>query len=624
MDVHLRGRKISLDPSYERGRGEEAQIFVPPGLSGKAVKVFKPPTHPDYESRPDAQAVARERIAEHQEKLPAFPKGLPLHAVVPEELVYDSRGKIAGYTMRFIAGADQIARFAEQPFRQNGVPAQRVVSIFQDLWGTVDGLHQKGVIIGDFHHYNVLVAGSEAFLIDTDSFQFDRFLCTMYTERFVDPLLCDPLASSPELVRPYAPDADWYAFSVMFMQSLLFTGPYDGVYRPRNPAAHIPFDARPLRRITIFHPDVRCLKIALPPSVLPDDLLHHFHEVFEKDRRGIFPRNLLESLQWTRCTNCGMEHARRTCPHCAHAAPAPEKVAVKVLGNVTSRTVFRTRGVILFAAMQGGVLRWLYHEDGMFRREDQSMVMTGRIDPQVRYRICGERTMLGRENVLVTLGPAGRQERATVDCYGTLSIFDANERRRYWVQSGHLMRDGQFAPERIGDVLTDQTLFWVGKDFGFGFYRAGTLHIAFVFDADRPGLNDGVKIPRFQGQLIDSTCVFGKDVCWFFLALQERGKIVHRCFVIDRTGTVLAEDQGSPGNGDWLSGIRGKCASGNFLLAATDNGIVRLEAANGKITKTKEFPNTEPFVNAGSHIFLEPDGGLYVVSGHEISLLTIS
>ena len=51
-----------------------------------------------------------------------------------------------------------------------------------------------------------------------------------------------------------------------------------GLRTPRR----ITHDARPLHRITIFHPEVKYPKHAVPYGVLPDDILQYFHLVFEK------------------------------------------------------------------------------------------------------------------------------------------------------------------------------------------------------------------------------------------------------------------------------------------------------------------------------------------------------
>ena len=168
-----------------------------------------------------------------------------------------------------------------------------------------------------------------------------------------------------------------------------------------------------------------------------------------------------------------------------------------------------------------------------------------------------------------------------------------------------------------------QTLFWVGPTFGFGFYRAGNLSVYFVFDTNKKGIKDTLKLPPLRGQLIDSTCFFTKEYCWFFSSTQNAGKITNSCTVIRSDGSIVASISGNPNDIPWLSDIRGKCAAGNFLLSATDEGIVRVEPANGTIAVTREFPDTEPFVNAGSNLFASSQG-LYVVDGQEIQLLKIT
>jgi len=200
-------------------------------------------------------------------------------------------------------------------------------------------------------------------------------------------------------------------------------------------------------------------------------------------------------------------------------------------------------------------------------------------------------------------------------------MFGANAERYYWVQMGRLLRDAPIAPKHIGNVLANQTLFWVGSAFGFGFYRAGNLSVAFVFDAEQPGINDSVKLPPLRGQLVDSTCFFTRDYCWFLVAMQEKGKTINRCIVVEFDGSVKATAKAEAGDGSWLSRLRGKCAVGNFLFAATDSGIIRVELDGDSIVKTGEFPDTEPFVSSGSHLF--PGEGIYVVDRNEIRLVQI-
>ncbi len=109
----------------------------------------------------------------------------------------------------------------------------------------------------------------------------------------------------------------------MVMQSLVCVGPYGGVHRPADKAARVAQAARPLRRLTVFHPEVVYPKPAIPYRLLPDDLRHHLHLVFEGgiSIEGRFLGSLLEALVWTRCPLCGAEHAREVCPTCAATPP---------------------------------------------------------------------------------------------------------------------------------------------------------------------------------------------------------------------------------------------------------------------------------------------------------------
>ena len=623
--VYVKDRRVRLDPTRSIGKGGEADVFDVGG--GVALKLFKPPSHPDYQGQPHEQQAAEVRITTHQQKLPELmtrANVLPGRVITPISLATNQAGsQILGYTMKFLDGTEILLRFTDRGFRQTGVENQEVVDIFCDLHPTVAGIHGASFVIGDFNDLNILVRGTEAWLIDADSFQFGPYKCTMFTQRFVDPLLCDPKRSSLMLARPHNQGSDWYSFAVMLMQCLLFVDPYGGIYRPKQKGQRIPHGARPLHRITVFNPEVKYPKPAIHFGVLPDELLHHFHLVFEKDQRDPFPLSLLQGIRWTTCPNCGAEHARTQCPQCAEMAPGIVKERIQVRGQVTATRIFQTDGQILFAAYQGGRMRWLYHQNGQYRREDQLVVFSGDLDRNIRYRIRGDQTLLGSGSNLVTLQRGQEPDKISVDTYHNLPIFDANSRRRYWLDQGRLYCDGQFGRDYLGDVLRGQTLFWVGPKFGFGFYRAGTLNIAFVFDAEHRGINDSVKIPGLRGQLVDSTCYFTKDRCWFLISVQEGGKIFNRCYLIRPDGTVEASAEAESGDDSWLARLRGKCAAGHFLMVATDEGLVRVERSGDQLVVSKEFPDTEPFVDAGCHLFPCKEG-IYAVDQHEVRLLKIS
>ena len=620
MDVYLRGKRIKLDPSKSLGKGGEADIFDLGG--GRALKLFKSPAHPDYQGLPSEQKAAEQRIALHQKKLQAFPAGLPRQVIAPEELATDRSGRsVVGYAMPVVAPAEPLLRYGEPTFRRAGVANGEVIRLFRDIHTVVSRLHTAGVVIGDFNDLNVLVTtGVQPRFIDADSFQFGPYPCAVFTERFVDPLLCDRGGTAPRLARPYNPDADWYAFAALLMQSLLFVAPYGGVYLPKDISRRIPNGARPLHRITVFHPEVRYPKPATRWEVLSDDLLQYLHRVFEKDERGPFPAGLLDRLQFVACPHCGVEHARASCPFCAPGAAAHARTVVTVRGEVACARVFETTGVVLHACVEKGIARFLYHEAGAYRREDGSVVFRGDLDPSLRFAILGAATLVGRGGELAVLSPGRGPERLSVDSDGTGPAFASNGRHRYWTSAGRLLRDDA---DGVGDVLAGQTRIWAGPTFGFGLYRASNLSVAFTFDSERRGINDTLRLPPLHGQLVDAACVLDERRAWLLLALHHAGRTRHLCLTYSRKGNLKATAEATAGDGSWLGTLRGKCATQGMLLAATDAGIVRIEVRDGALQQTREFPDTEPFVDADRQLLIGKDG-VYVVGRREITALKMN
>jgi hypothetical protein len=629
-EVWVAHRRVSLDPAHFLGKGGEAEVFDVGG--GLALKYYKAPDHADFAGHPEEQRAAQQRCVARQDKLREFPKSLPQRVVAPMDLATDRSGKsIVGYTMSLVAAAEPLLKFSE-PGLHRGTPGSVITEVFRDLHATVSALHQARVVIGDFNDLNVLVTGSAAYLIDADSFQYGPYRCEVFTDRFVDPLLCDPQAPSPVPIRPFGTDSDWYAFEVMLMQSLLCVGPYGGVYRPKHKSRQVPQAARPLRGITVFHPEVVYPKPAVPWGVLPDDLLQRFHASFSDRQRGPFPPSLFESLRWTRCLQCGTEHARAACPTCRPSAPAATREVITVRGRVSARRFFRTPGVILYATIQNGEPRWVFHEGGAYRRENGARLFEGALDPSLRFAVQESATLVGRPGRLATLNASGAAELVSVDGHAGCTAFDANFGARFWCEGGHLWKNASaetrsgvsLGPEIVGDVLGGQTRFWVGPEFGFGFYQAASIARAFVFDVTRTGINDSVSLPHAPGRILDSGCSFAKDRLWFFLFTESRGTVTNQCTLIGRDGAILAEARTRRGDGaSWLDASSGACAAAEYLFAPTDAGIVRVEARGGSLVQTREFPDTEPFVDASSRLLPGPEG-LYVADTHEISLLKMS
>lgn len=619
--LFINGILVNIDVRKSLGKGMEADVYR---VGDKAVKIFKGPTHSDLLTDFDRES-ARVKIEEHQQKLRMFPKGLPPRVVVPIDLVQDQSGKIVGYTMRLVDNPTQARAFSEVAERAKGLDPNQIVSFMLDLHGTVGGLHSKGVVIGDFNDLNILASGPEAYVIDADSFQYGQFFCRMYTEEFVDPRLCDPDGNSPVLRGYHDDDSDWYAYHAMLFKLMLCVGPFGGVYRPSKRRDAILHTQRPLKGVSVFNPEVIYPKKAVHFRFLSDDILHHFQGVFEKGVRSEFPKTLLAGVRWTTCQSCGALHARRSCPDCQVAPPAAIKETIETRGRIKSTTVFRKSSVrILHASMQGGILRFLYAEGGKFYREDRSAVCCGNPDPGMRFRIFADDTVIGRGSSAVIVRKNGAPVQLVVDQFSNTLMFEASAAGVFWQQGGSILRGNAlgygYEPDRIGQVLEGQTVFWVGDQFGVGFYRAGEINVSFVFDAKGRSLNDSVVLPKVGGQLVGAKCCFGPERAALLYAFKDGPKVTNRCVMLKQTGEVVGVAEAAEGDGSWLSSIAGKCVVGDSVLSATDDGIVKVDFSGGSATKETRFEGSDAFVDSACHLFAARDG-LYCVGSGKVSLL---
>ncbi|MFN0251942.1 MAG: hypothetical protein ACKV2T_34015 [Kofleriaceae bacterium] len=330
--VWIDGERVKLEPSALLGQGGEAEVY---DLGdSRVVKWWKPAEHPDFDGIPAAQDAAKERIAVGASKLRALP-ALPAGVVGPSGLALAKKaGAVVGYVMPKVSGVP-LHSYGEPKWRRdNVVDGGDVVAALLSLYDAIVGLHRAGIVIGDCNDLNVLVDGRRVHLIDVDSYQFGAFACSMFSERFVDPRLCDSQALVP--VRPHDPASDWFAFATMAFRTLLGVGPWGGVHQPKDPTLRVPPTMRALKRLWVLAKDIVYPRAARSANVLPDELVDVFRAIFESDQRGVFPRVELERLRLRRCSACGEEHGRVRCPACTKVAHLPPAV---VHGRLTWRVI---------------------------------------------------------------------------------------------------------------------------------------------------------------------------------------------------------------------------------------------------------------------------------------------
>ena len=313
------GERYAFPPADLVGQGGEAEVYDL--HDGRVLKWWKPADHPDFDGMPDAQAAAARRIVEAPARLRALPGNLPSAVVAPCGLALATKqgSALVGYLMPKIAG-EPLHSFGEPRWRREHlVDGADLVAALVALRDAIAALHRANVVIGDCNDLNVLVEGRRVHLIDVDSYQLPGFACPMFSERFVDPRLCDAQLAP---VRPHDAASDWFAYAAMAFRSLLGVGPWGGV------AAACPASQRALRRASVLGAGITYPRAARPLAILPDDLVERFRAIFERDDRTPLA---LDDLRLRACSACGEAHARVRCPACQTAAQLPPTV---VRGNL--------------------------------------------------------------------------------------------------------------------------------------------------------------------------------------------------------------------------------------------------------------------------------------------------
>lgn len=672
--VYIEKNAVKLTAKDLIAEGGEAEIYQI--NSSTVVKLFKQDTHPQYQLKGPAakamQTAARARIKEIQQKLPQFPHALAPNVVEPEQLVYDTKDfkrQIIGFTMPLISPAHCLRDYAQRAFRESsGAGLETIVELFAGLHRTVSKLHQHDVVIGDFNQFNVLVSGKTAYLIDADSMQFSGFQCNTYSPRYADPLILENRAGQITMARNHSKETDWYAFAVLFFECLLYVHPYGGVYKPSDPTRRVSPEERPLHRISVLHPEVRYPSIGIPIQTLPLPVQQFYEQVLLHDLRTVFPLPLLLSLDPARQpvlmnTNLSVVSAGNgsniTAPRTTRTnaisnlgsasgsnvgtglttAPPPTTGSTpvsllngKTAGGAKCRNIFTTSGIILEVDFDGTSLRYLYHQDGKFIREDGRVLFNGNLDPSLKFAICGPSTLCGKGGRSFVFGEDDLRVPLPIELYRRQEpVFASNSRHFFYVQNGQLFRHSISTQKLIDEVFQEQTRIWMGPEFGFGFYMAGEFRRAFLFDKEEPG-RTLIDIDALSGRLLDVKCKFSTTQLWLILTLELNGQIFKRLATIDRSGRTLEISEEREGSGNWMDYLTSSCAASfplqsgghlEALLVATADGIVQIESKTGQLIETRKYAGTEQFVQPGERL-LFTTSGLYAWSSTSIRLITTS
>ena len=192
----------------------------------------------------------------------------------------------------------------------------------------------------------------------------------------------------------------------------------------------------------------------------------------------------------------------------------------------------------------------------------------------VKYRIINNQEYQEHAGGMMT-GPHGA---AFVDTYRDKipMFFDADD-ELITVKGGVITNE--HIHKIIGNTLPGQTMMWINNGQGFGFYQAGTLNNAFIFNPKKRGLKS-VELPRVTGQLINANAIFTNKHLWFFTTTQEKGEIWYKTTIVGlKSNTVLTQTETK--NPIYYDGA---AAAGNQIFLPSGQGLIRLT-----LTEKKNF-----------------------------------
>lgn len=245
-DVRLEGEEPNVGESLRLGSsGEEIQLkeLLKEGGEGGVYRTSDPALVAKiYFSNSDRDSHTRTK--ERQEKIEQMCKKpiLDPHVIWPLAPLYDSRKRFVGYVMKCCEGVDLKrvyfpAKRNPPPFDYSSFTRVELVKLALSICTTLSCLHDRNVVVGDIKFDNFLLCGdnkTEAYFVDCDSYQVDRFPCHVGSDGFLSPeaILRNHGAGGDRLDYTYRTmdDDNFALFCLLFGLFAKGTRPYAQTY----------------------------------------------------------------------------------------------------------------------------------------------------------------------------------------------------------------------------------------------------------------------------------------------------------------------------------------------------------------------------------------------------------
>jgi serine/threonine protein kinase len=246
---------INIDPAKEINQGGEGTVYEID--SDTVAKIYHPGVNPIS-------------IKKFQ-----FLSGLdPNYFVAPIELLYDTKGIVIGYTMKYI---DQsffpLSNLYNKKFCQtNKIDKKIKMKVIEKLIAAVKYAHKENVVIGDLNPFNILVNDKGVIkLIDTDSYQTPGFPHSH--------ILMDEIRDYLYQGR-VSKDSDFFALSILSFNMLAFLHPFKGIHKTYKKIGD-----RMIHKLPVFtnNPDIKIPKCYEP--IQDNNFMSQFKKLYLQGER---------------------------------------------------------------------------------------------------------------------------------------------------------------------------------------------------------------------------------------------------------------------------------------------------------------------------------------------------
>lgn len=595
------GRRVTLNENTVLKSGGEAIIHKDPDHpNSKAIKIYHEPDK------------------DRGEKLNAFLQKFQFsscsNVIAPLYPAKSLAGDCIGFQMRQLNARYRILNllFKSQSFREDyGFTTKVKADLFLQIGVELkDEIHNQGLIAGDLNSANIMIHDAQhtAAWIDVDSMQFGNYPCCGGTSLYLHPALYGiDLSRKPIFKKEY----DWWSYTVLLCQALL-----NGIH-PFKSGLHQQWkspESRAANGATFFDSDVKYPEKGLPPEILTDELIEIIVKILKRQNQEPFPLQALKeySGMLIRCNSCGVWYpaGRPNCPSCTQITMLDMAMAAKVAGfNVIDLII--TQGRILHYQTDGDTIYCIVEENGnvvLYKKEPNRNTVRFDLNitakPGARYGIfsgllviCADPAEDEPKLFVVDIKtgiPKPFKQLTTMTFSGGQAVFSFSKRFLYRIAGrtvlcGERFGDVELVERQVMQVFEGQTWFTVApdmeKEFVIGFHRQFTALNWFLLKGDAEGRQFtrlDLDVPQLdKGEsLKDLSVRFSSSILIMRKTTKRGNEIVHLDIVSADDGKVVQSAILNVSDATQWDNIHGKVFWKNFVMHATDNGIIKEDLRN--------------------------------------------